>query len=223
MLFPTYITDNFFDDPHKAVKLSSSLDYKKDPLGVWPGKRTEWLQDIDFGFFEHVTTRIMRLIYPQSIEHLQWSAKTCFQYIDYGQEAREGWVHKDNNAQLSVVIYLSQHKGCGTSLYKPKHFTRSLDEKVNDIRTDYYINNKKFDKKFFNALKQNNSKFERTLQIASRFNRFVAYDAHQWHSADGFFNKDIKGGRLTLVSFINNIGQPNSQLKFPLPEMKRTI
>ena len=97
------------------------------------------------------------------------------------------------------------------------------DEKVNDIRTDYYINNKKFDKKFFNALKQNNSKFERTLQIDSRFNRFVAYDAHQWHSADGFFNKDIKGGRLTLVSFINNIGQPNSQLKFPLPEMKRTI
>ena len=87
---------------------------------------------------------------------------------------------------------------------------------------NYYTKNKKFDNKYFKALNDNNSKFERTLQIDSCFNRFVAYDAYQWHSADGFYNKDIKEGRLSLVIFVNEIMKNNTQLKFPVPEMKRT-
>jgi hypothetical protein len=223
MLFPTYIVDNFFDDPYKVIKFASSLKYEQDPYGVWPGKRTDWLQNIDFDFFQHHTTRMMRLLYPDHIEQLTWSANSCFQYIDYGVEAKEGWIHKDNTSQLSSVIYLSHHKKCGTSLYKPKSFLRSLDKKPLDVQKHYYTKNKKFDNKYFKALNDNNSKFEKTLQIDSCFNRFLAYDAHQWHSADGFYNKDIKEGRLSLVTFINEIRKQDTQIKFPVPEMKRTI
>ena len=33
---------------------------------------------------------------------------------------------------------------------------------------------------------------------------------------------DIKEGRLSLVIFVNEIMKNNTQLKFPVPEMKRT-
>jgi|TARA_R100001594_G_scaffold32576_2_gene60584 hypothetical protein len=223
MLFPTYVLDNFFDDPYKVIKFASSLTYKQDPEGIWPGKRTDALQHIDDGLFQHVTNKMMRLIYPETIKQLTWNAHAYFQYTDYGVDAKEGFIHKDPSAQLSSVIYLSHHKKCGTSLYKPKSFLHGLEQKYLDVCKDYYLKNKILDNKYFKALNSNNSKFEKTLQIDSCFNRFVAYDAHQWHSADGFFNKDIKEGRLTLVIFINGIFKNDTQLKFPVPEMKRTI
>lgn len=222
MLFPTYVLDNFFDDPHKVIKFASSLKYEQDPEGVWPGKRTDALQHIDNDLFQHITTRMMRLLYPENIKQLTWTANSYFQYIDYGVDAKEGWIHKDTSSQLSSVIYLSHHKKCGTSLYKPKFFLQGLEQKHLDVCKNYYTKNKKFDNKYFKALNDNNSKFERTLQIDSCFNRFVAYDAYQWHSADGFYNKDIKEGRLSLVIFVNEIMKNNTQLKFPVPEMKRT-
>jgi len=224
MLFPTYTVDNFFDDPYKVVKFASGLDYKKDPEGIWPGKRTKSIFHIDKDFFQFATTKIMRLIYPDTYNQLFWVASLFFQLVDYGEDVKEGWIHKDTTTQLSSVIYLSQHKGCGTSIYKPKFFHRSIDVEANKIRTDYFLNNKKFDKKFYNALQKNNSRFEKSLQIDSCFNRLVLYDGHQWHSADGFFDKAVSGGRLTLVSFIHQIYRRDTeQVKFPVPEMKRTI
>lgn len=224
MLFPTYTVDNFFDDPYKVVKFASSLDYKKDPEGVWPGKRTKNLCDIDTDFFQFATTKLMRLIYPDTCHYLFWEASLYFQLIDYGEDIKEGWIHKDTNTQVSAVVYLSHHKGCGTSIYKPKLFHRSVDLEANKIRTDYFLNNKKFDKKFYNALQKNNSRFVKTLQIDSCFNRLAVYDGHQWHSGDGFFDKKIPEGRLTLVAFINHIyREDRKQVKFPIPEMKRTV
>ena len=152
MLFPTYVLDNFFDDPYKVIKFASSLKYGKDPEGVWPGKRTDWLQNIDSNFFQHITTRMMRLVYPETITQLKWTANSCFQYIDYGVDAKEGWIHKDTSSQISSVIYLSHHKKCGTSLYKPKSFLQSLEQKHLDVCKNYYTKNKKFDNKYFNAL-----------------------------------------------------------------------
>ena len=105
MLFPTYVLDNFFDDPHKVIKFASSLKYEQDPEGVWPGKRTDALQHIDNDLFQHITTRMMRLLYPENIKQLTWTANSYFQYIDYGVDAKEGWIHKDTSSQLSSVIY----------------------------------------------------------------------------------------------------------------------
>jgi|TARA_R100000458_G_C8274315_1_gene249259 hypothetical protein len=224
MLFPTYVADNFFDDPKKVIDFASTCDFSQDPNGAWPGKRSCNLSKINYNLFEFVTNKILRLIFPDTITNLIWHAESYFQYIDYGEGSKEAWIHKDNGSELSSIIYLSRHKECGTSIYRPKFFHKSLDPNLDKLKKSYYINNKKFDKFYFNALKKNNSKFEKTIEINSCFNRMLAFDAHQWHSANGFFDKDIKQGRLTLVTFITNISRNDcKRLRFPIAEMKRTI
>jgi hypothetical protein len=186
MLFPTYVADNFFDDPKKVIDFASTCDFSQDPNGAWPGKRSFNLSKINYNLFEFVTNKILRLIFPDTITNLIWHAESYFQYIDYGEGSKEAWIHKDNGSELSSIIYLSRHKECGTSIYRPKFFHKSLDPNLDKL--------------------------------------MLAFDAHQWHSANGFFDKDIKQGRLTLVTFITNISRNDcKRLRFPIAEMKRTI
>jgi|TARA_R100000656_G_C3929261_1_gene124475 hypothetical protein len=217
MLFPTYVVDNFFEDPDEVINLASTLKYKSDPEGRWPGKRSDNLFNIEPVFFDYITNKIMRLIFPYTIEDVRWNAHSNFQLFDCKKEVHEGWVHKDIDCQLSAIIYLSRHQGCGTSLFQPKKFARNFYP--GKIKEEYYSMNKKFDDRYFNALNDHNSKFEKTLEIENVFNKLILFDAHQWHAANGFFDKKVTEGRLTLVVFFNTIFGPN--IKFPMPEMRR--
>ena len=214
MLFPTYVVDNFLEDPYQVSNLASTLQYKEDPEGRWPGKRSEDLFKIEPVFFDFICNKIMRLLYPYNISDIRWNANSNFQIFNGKKNNHEGWIHKDSACQLSAIIYLSHHKGCGTSLFKPKNFVGSFGAQINEIKKEYHSQNKKFDDRYFKALKDNNFRFEKTLETESVFNRLFLFDSHQWHGANGF-----KEGRLTLVVFFNAIFGKN--IKYPIPEMRR--
>ena len=45
--FPAVIIDDFFEDPDAIVEIASSLTYKPQEEGVWPGVRSNLLSNID--------------------------------------------------------------------------------------------------------------------------------------------------------------------------------
>jgi hypothetical protein len=214
MIWPTVCVDNFFDDPIKVKNFALNLNYKKDPEGKWPGERTDYLHAIDRNFFEYVCTKIIRLLYPMDYSNIYFNAVQNFQKVNGGVFKNQGWVHTDFPKEITAIIYLSEHKNCGTSLFYKKDFNFNLIH--NDKKQEMYKNTKK-DFSFF--LNENNNQFEKTLTINSKFNRLVLFDSSHYHAADKFNDSSIKEDRLTLVTFFNQIGGEN--IKYPIPEMKR--
>jgi len=51
MIWPTLSLDNFFENPDKILKFANSFEFKPDPNGKWPGKRTDLLHVLDPVFF----------------------------------------------------------------------------------------------------------------------------------------------------------------------------
>ena len=138
MIWPTIIVDNFFDEPEKIIEYSKKLNFNKDKEGKWPGLRTDQMANIDDKFFNWINYKIVRLIYPMNHSRMRWVCKQYFQKIDGNIYKNEGWIHADTPAEFTVIIYLSKHKNCGTSLYSKKLYfneTINLPEKIKMYKT----------------------------------------------------------------------------------------
>ena len=94
----------------------------------------------------------------------------------------------------------------GTSLF-------NLKKEFSDIHSDYemtpmknklYSGTKISDDEYKNALEKHNSKFEEKTEFKNIYNRFIAYDGHEYHGAKSFYN-NTGDERLTLVFFIDGI------------------
>jgi|TARA_R100001163_G_C5052790_1_gene189395 hypothetical protein len=220
MLYPTYVIDNFFPNPDEVVKFSKSLDFKRDTnLGKWPGERTRLMHEINPRFFQYTTKKILSLIFSNNFPNVNWDAQQYFQKVPCDKDVKQGWVHNDSDYQLTAIVYLSKHKGCGTSIYqKNDFFTTSKNYR---IKEEYYSQNKKFDKRYYQALEENNSCFTKTIEVESVYNRLVLFDGAQWHGVNGFYDKNISEDRLTLITFFHDISGYN--LKFPVPELNRML
>jgi len=220
MLYPTSVIDNFFPNPDEVVKFSKSLDFKRDATsGKWPGERTNLIHKIDANFFQYTTTKILSSIFLNNLSNINWEAQQYFQKVPCEGDVKQGWVHNDSNQQLTAIVYLSKHKGCGTSIYRKNSFFNGL--KNYQIKEEYYSQNKKFDKKYYQALEENNSCFTKTIEVESVYNRLVLFDGAQWHGVNGFYDKNISEDRLTLITFFYDIRGNN--LKFPISEMHRVL
>jgi arsenate reductase-like glutaredoxin family protein len=217
MIYPTLIVDNFFSDPLKIKKISDNLDFKKNPLGEWPGERSNELHKINFNFFNYLNLKILSLIYPKDFHKINFSANSTFQKISKERYPHEGWVHKDNPSEITAIIYLSEHENCGTSLWKAKDFfiPNNVDEKK------HYYKKDSFDIEQINFLKKHNNNFEKILEVNSVFNRILLFDSNHLHSANNFVDPRLKDDRLTLISFIENLHINNETLKYPITECNR--
>jgi len=218
MLFPTIIADNFFDDPDFIREYALNLPYSKTQKN-YPGIRTGQTEP---NLFQYVTEKMMAVLYPMNHTNMLWGANQFFQKIS-GKEYKEGgWIHQDHNDQLTAIIYLSKHTGCGTSICKPKAFDKAY--------RDYELAHKSFINpkvKVEKQLKAHNERFKKTIEIDSIYNRLVMFDAAQWHTADSFLDNDLNEDRLIMVTFFNRMEcnpktLPNQMIRFPLPEMRRT-
>jgi hypothetical protein len=218
MIYPTIIVDDFFDNPKKVKDLASTLEYQKDPEGRWPGERTTFLHQINYPFFNHVHLKILSILYPNDFRKINYTASSCFQSISGKRHVNTGWVHKDVGSEITGIIYLSDHKNCGTSLWKNKNFfdtDTTMFEKRKFNKKDLY------DKKEKDILSKHNDNFKKILQVDSIFNRLVLFDSHQHHSAENFLDENIKEDRLTLLTFIEKITFNDKQIRYPLTECKR--
>lgn len=217
MIWPTIVVDNFFEEPQKIVDISKKLNFNPALDGAWPGKRSDEISTVDFGLFNYVNYKILRILYPMNHEKLRWTSNQWFQKIDGNIYKHKGWVHFDGPAELTAIIYLSHHKKCGTSLFEKKKFFHKV--KHEDKKKEMYlnVNNMNYYSKY---LKENNDQFEESLSIESRFNRLIMFDSNQAHAAQSFIDKDQENeDRLTYIVFFGTIETPG--IKYPLTEMRR--
>jgi len=218
MIFPTLIVDNFFKNPYKIKNLSDTLSFKKDEQGKWPGERSKPLHEINFDFFNFLNLKILSLLYPNDYPNIDFLAESCFQKISKERYPHEGWVHKDNPSEITAIVYLSDHKNCGTSLWKPKNF---FVKDFSSEKKQYYYKKNSFDKEQVELIEQHNNKYEKILKVDSFFNRLLLFDSSHFHSASNFIDKDIDSDRLTLITFIDKLNINNTCIKYPITESNR--
>lgn len=216
MLWPTICVDDFFNDPLLVLNFANTLDFKKDPEGRWPGERTELLHNINKDFFNYTTLKILSLLFPMSYKKLNWNAAQMFQRTNGNIYSNNGWVHTDPE-EFTSIIFLSNHKKCGTSLFRKNKITSKI---INtEFKHDYYKNTEKIKTEEEQYLKENNDQFEKTLTLNSRFNRLILFDSSNFHAAEKYGEENINEDRLTLVTFIRGIS--GNENKYPISEMKR--
>ena len=217
MQWPTLVVDNFFTDPQDIVKLSKTLKYVPSPDNSWPGTRTLPLHEVDNQFFLWSTRKIIALLYPTQImseEGLKWKASQYFQRVPYNVYGDEGWIHRDNEYEFTVIIYLSDHPQSGTCLYEGKYF--NTDSEYLEEKKRFY-KDLKDPKRMEKYRDKSNSKFRKKIELFSNFNRLVLFDGGTWHASR---NADkSKTDRLTLITFFGSV--TGKGLRYPLTQMRR--
>jgi hypothetical protein len=215
MNWPLICVDNFFDNPEKIVEFSKDLDYSKD--GKNPGLRTKSLDMINYDFFNWVNTKILSLIFPNEIRNIKYISHTSFAKVPPNL-IYDGWVHTDE-AEFTAIIYLSDLKNCGTKIYTP--ITPYPVLKHHESKLEYFNNPDDCHNNLENLKNENNSNFEESILIKSKYNRLLVFDSHQYHSSEVYLS-DEHNERLTLISFFTKIDSySETQLKFPISQMKR--
>ena len=195
MHFPITIIYNFFDDPDRIVKLAGSLDYHPRKKGDhWYGLRSKPLHEIDKGYFEWSSQKILRAFYKDETRHV---CNTCFQKTPGIKNiSNEGWIHTDK-CLMAAIIYLDKDNISGTNFYKSKTFGTNKFSYA-DIHKQDNINSKDFAE----ARDKNNSHYEKTIEVKGLYNRAVIYDAKIYHGAN---LHPINTERLTQVFFFYSI------------------
>ena len=83
-----------------------------------------------------------------------------------------------------------------------------------------FLNN---DKKMIKYQKENNDNFIDTININSKFNRLLLFDAFNYHRVNQFEEKDVSEERLTLICFFSNIKNIKNNIKTPIPSSRRVL
>jgi len=218
MIYPTIVVDDFFKYPNNIKKLSQDLIYEKDKDGKWPGVRSKSIHEINYEFFNFFHLKILSLLYPNDYQQMIFTASTFFQKVSGKRYPHSGWIHSDSPCEFTAIVYLSNHKNCGTSFWKKNNFYNT--ESTAKQKHDFYKQDI-FNQQQLNILNEHNSNYEKTLTVDSIFNRLVIFDSSQNHSAEGFIDNNIQEDRLTLITFVEKIDIINSKIKYPIPESNR--
>jgi hypothetical protein len=188
---PTTVLDNFFDDPYEVRKFALEQEYFTDPNHTYPGKRSRELNEINRPLFQHVIDRVNAIFYRAS-DVQGWSARVQFQIID--KSFQTGWIHRDNEI-ISGIVYLNPDPdlNSGTTIYKPK-FTGASEK----MYPQKYLQPEE-------SRLENNEQFVESIVVKNQFNRLIAFDAKEYHSANNYFGENDSNSRLTLVFFIEHL------------------
>ena len=212
MQYPNIQVPNFFSQPDRVVDYAKTLEYHTDDTGQWPGKRSPALHTVDYTLYTLAARKVLAALYPMNYHNINWEGFGYFQRFPKGQAHGEGWIHQDISSQFTAIVYLSHHNNCGTNLYIPKdelkvplYYEGSQSHAANEIKKEYYSKNKPLNKKYFDALKINNSNFTKTVGFNSVYNSLVVFDGHTWHNANSFSGPDCKEERLFMVLFFQEI------------------
>ena len=195
MHFPITVIDNFFDDPDRIVNFANSLEYSPRKKGDhWYGLRSKSLHEIDKGYFEWSSQKILRTFYKDETLHV---CNTLFQKTPGSKKiSNKGWIHTDD-CLMAAIIYLDKNNISGTNFYKAKTFGFEKYESCKIHNQDSFT-----EEEFEEARDKNNKHFEKTVEVMGLYNRAVIYDAKVYHGAN--FHP-LNTERLTQVFFFYKI------------------
>ena len=210
--------DNFYKDPDKIREFALSLDYTSDDnaRGIYPGKRTELLHEVDPEFFDKFCRKLLSLYFDFQTQ-IKWKISTSFQLIhpmadSENDKRNHGWIHVDEQVLYGGIIYLTPNinPNCGTSIYKELYSIspEEIDE-INQAKVKFYRDGDatEHDK----CLDENNKRFVETARFDNIYNRLVSFDHTTHHGANNFYSSTEP--RLTQTFFVYSL---DTSSKLPL-------
>jgi hypothetical protein len=216
MYYPLTIVDNFFDDFDGICKFADNIKWKKQERYTMPGLVADDLTELNPMLKIRIANKILRLYYHRhaSYSYMMHSAK-FYKITPYGKEySNKGWIHRDDDNILSVLIYLKGNKEHGTSFYKYK--PGSLNQTRDQTLKELLFKGEKVVPQHYNAqLQTHNSCYEETLNVPLIPNRAVVFDSSIYHAVNGLGSEEEP--RILLACFFSEI----SAHWYPIPEMKR--
>ena len=218
--YPIIVIDDFLDDPDYVRDLALSVDYDPDTGGYYPGKRSDFIHNIDNRLFLHLGQKLFSIFGspPDSwVIEMQFQ-KTPPQFPEDEFDIRNrGWAHRDcPRTYFGGVIYLNKNPdpNTGTNIYKCKNgfvqylpnegeikrrfYKTTINGKSNDLLLDYDEYKKEYDK-FHEQLTV-------SLKVDNYYNRLVLFGGETPHGANSFGKED----RYTLVFFATDVGSGQS-------------
>tara|TARA_B100000131_G_scaffold42392_1_gene38155 strand:- start:39 stop:704 length:666 start_codon:yes stop_codon:yes gene_type:complete len=220
MNYPVTIVDDFFLDPNAIRDFALSLDY---PMvgSHYPGKRSNFLHEVDFKFFNYFGNKIFSLF---GTPPLQWGMNVNFQKIEpYAEDKwdrkNRGWIHKDNQSTKNIegsifggIVYLNPNPDpdTGTSIYKTKRgFTFSSQYEMGQ-KMKLYGGEELDDNEYNKVYDETNEQFVETIKVDNVYNRLLLFSGNTYHGMRTIGTEE----RLTLPFFCVNTGDfqaPNTR------------
>ena len=219
---PITILDNFLHNSKSVRNFGLKLKYNQAELGNYPGKRTECLSNIHPEYYSYINTLILSLFFP-SKPLPTWQAHTQF-HLTQNLE-KTGWIHQDDNVQITALIYLSDddpNVNRGTSFFelKPGLISPYNTKKEKDLYNhmpEHYLTGKIPQEIYKMKTEWEEKTFNKILNVKDKFNRILIFDPSTFH-ANNIANTPELNERLTLISFIKGISSP---FNFPIPRSRQ--
>jgi hypothetical protein len=205
---PTFIVDDFLDNPHAILEFSKSLEYKPADNFTYPGKRSRNLFEIDLRISRYITERAISPFYDYRTI-LNINCTLYFQKITNNKNT--GWIHRDDNL-FTFILYLFEDDDidCGTSFYDLKKdkilpwSNEAADNYKNELRIKNVRGEEYTEEEIQYKIDYENHYFNKSLNVKDKFNRLICFDSNRYHAANNFSN-DATDERLFLIGFIHNI------------------
>jgi len=204
-MWPTICIDNFYSDPDKVRDFALSLEFTSSENGLWPGKRTKDLFDIDQKFMSKFCHKLMSHYFDLESSSVRWKINSQFQLIEpydivNNSIKNTGWIHYDD-AIFGGLIYLNKtpNLSSGTSLYNI--IDHKKYDKTQQAKHEFYL--KGDYENYENLISEHNSNFVETINFSNQYNRLIGFDSSIPHKANNFVIDNEP--RLSQVFFIQDL------------------
>lgn len=184
------VIDNFFEDPYSLRDYAMSLDYPSK--GIYPGKRTFHLNDLNPELYKSLTHKIMSVMFGD-YSNIEYDMDMKFQL---GQGIyKEGWAHEDGRyADMSGIVYLTPDAplNSGTIMCDPinpddwkkqEHILKTIPARNTLYKGE--IDNAD-DKRI-----EHNSQFVTNIEVSNIFNRAFIFNSHKFHRENVVFENRL--------------------------------
>lgn len=224
MNWPLLVADNFYSGIDTLREYAKTQEYS--PGINFPGARTEPIHEINNNLFQGIALKTLALLYPNDYRSISFSATSYLQRVP--PNLIDGWVHVDQDSQITSILYLNQDINAGTSLFKPlvpfpdiNHYTYDKRSYLQIVNSGDKISKKEED--HYKLIRdENNKQFKKTCFINSEYNRCVMFDAMEYHAAENFYSRS-KEDRYTYITFWHELWHEKKQINPNLSTSQRVV
>lgn len=158
--YPTFILENFFQNPDNIFNYSKTLKFFKPKKNEnWKGVRTKSFHLINRELFDYIILKILSVYYDFSFHNVKYlNAHIMFHKIDLKDslnfDKKHAYTHRDIDDELAGVIYLNKkiNEETGTNIF---------DDNKNKI-----------------------------IKVSNSYNTLVCYDAKKIHGINNILDKE---------------------------------